>query len=483
MFASPGLCWSAAVLALVALAQLAMGADVLVLSLCLLSVVVGLAKLAVLGRDFYTLLIALFCFRYTAGAVVLKTFYGQPVQQYLLWPKTSFLLCSILFAAITASVLAARRLDTGRSVFPRLTHIRQLRMLATVAFASGTLAAVVQGLAQDRLGNLVGAGAVGVVASAFSNFVFLGIASEVFWGLQVSSGRKLFTVRVLVMLTIVVAIAIFLNVRSLIVNAGVCVVFIGILTRTIRPRHIAVTALGLYAFSSFLSPMMLELREYRYNSTAQDFSSVAFEIVFRAITDPRYLDNLKAQEKIRNQFETGLVQYDYFGDNSNIGNRLSFVGLVDAVYAKMEIKELIGTRAYTDEVIPRVMPSFLGSKQARDYGYGDWLSWETGMIESNRIAFLSFSLPVEGLAVFGFVGFVLLPSVSLFLVLLAIGRIQTLMTVGPLSAYLFGALHWYLVEGASDVYISMLIRVLPLLCVPVWLFLWTITRQRAVAVR
>jgi hypothetical protein len=133
----------------------------------------------------------------------------------------------------------------------------------------------------------------------------------------------------------------------------------------------------------------------------------------------------------------------------------------------------IGMRAITEQVVPRNAPGFLVEKEARAYGYGDWLSWEIGLIEAGRIAFLSFPLPVEGMAVFGpLIGVTVWPALLMLPVLLVLGKISTFRAPTATSLFLLSAFHWDLIEMPSDGYLGLLTRGLPITVLPAWALYW-----------
>jgi hypothetical protein len=180
------------------------------------------------------------------------------------------------------------------------------------------------------------------------------------------------------------------------------------------------------------------------------------------VTEPGLVGELQRKDAFRARYESGTTQYDYFGDGSNILNRLAFVALLDSVYSQTKVLNPIGVRALTEEVFPRVLPSFLVDKEARPYGYGDWLSWEVGLIETGRVSYLSSTLPIEGIAVFGAIlGVTIWPVVFMLPMLLLFGRISSFAVPTATSIFLLSAFHWELIEGASDTFIGVATRSIP----------------------
>jgi hypothetical protein len=275
------------------------------------------------------------------------------------------------------------------------------------------------------------------------------------------------------MLAFTIAVALFLNVRALAVNNIICVFLCGLLFRAIKPRHLALGAILGFVFTSYVSPLALELRIIKEDKSAVQFASDVVELVVRTATESGLVAELQRKEAYRSRFESGTAQYDYFGDGSNILNRMAFVALLDSVYAQTQVLNPIGTRALTEQVVPRNAPGFLVDKEARTYGYGDWLSWEIGLIETGRVAYLSFPIPVEGSAVFGpFLGVTLWPVVLMLPMFLILSKISSFRTASATSLFLLSAFHWELIEAPSDGYLGLLTRTLPITVLPAWVLFW-----------
>jgi hypothetical protein len=396
--------WLAAALALLlgtVLTQLALGADVFVLSLSVASVLIGFAPILRVGLDLYTVFAALFCLRYTGVALFAKTLYLQPVDSLLKAPLESYALVTVLIACVSGVCLLVRRWDRGTTIFPPLPSYVHLRQVGLIAYGVGAGATLLVGLIMRRDVEGSSAGALTVIASALTSLMFLGYAAEVSHTVAQSGARRLFSSRLIGMLACTIALALFLNARAMAVNSVLCVFLCGLMFRAIKPGHLLVGAALAVVFTIYISPLALELRTMRGDKSAAQFASDVVELVARTVTEPHLIGELQQKEAYRSRYETGTVQYDYFGDGSNILNRAAFVGLLDSVYSQVRVLNPIGIRAITEEVIPRNLPSFLVEKAARPYGFGDWLSWEIGLIEVGRVAYLSSPIPVEGIAVFG----------------------------------------------------------------------------------
>jgi hypothetical protein len=462
----------------IVLIQLALGADVVTLALSLACALIGLYPILRIGFDLYTVFAGLFWLRYTGAALVAKTLYLQPVDSLLKSPVESYLLATTLIGVVTAVTLLARRLDTGGSVFPPLPATRDTRQLGLVAYLVGSAAAVLLGILGRRDADAANVGALFVVTHALISLTYLGYVSELVHTISESRGRRIASARLLGMLAVTISIALFLNVRAMAVNSVVCVFFCGLMFGAIKARHVALGAILGLIFTAYVSPVALELRTISYDTTAARFASEVVELIARTAAEPALIGELQQKESYRTRFESGTLQYDYYGDGSNILNRASFVALLDSVYTQVRVLNPIGVRAISEQVIPRNLPSFLVEKEARAYGYGDWLSWEIGLIETGRIAFLSFPVPVEGIAVLGpLIGVTVWPVLVMLPTLVIFGRLSSFRNATTTSLFLLSAFHWELIEAPSDGYIGLLTRGLPITLLPTWCLFWLWANQ------
>ncbi len=170
--------------------------------------------------------------------------------------------------------------------------------------------------------------------------------------------------------------------------------------------------------------------------------------------------------------------YDYYGDRSNVMNRISFIALLDAVYNASISRKPLGLPALTQSLSVNV-PSFFGAKPP--YSPSDWLAWQMGMEEPDFTAFLNFGLPMEGLVTWRWIGFIAYPIAFMLPVMLVFSRISSFRIPSPVSIYLFGNLQNGVLEGSSDGFISDIIRGAPLVCLTLFFLYWVFFRRSSPA--
>lgn len=469
------------IVGILAIFQLVMGASFFVLVLSLTGLFVSLAPMLFWGRDIYTLVAAIFGARYVGAALLLKTGYGQALDENLQHPLESYALAALLLTVVTLVISAARFADRGgKGLLPKMPDGAELRRLALIAFSIGMTAAFVVGMTQSRRHGIASGGPVYVLASQLATFVYLGLAGEARHRLLVTDGKDFVSRRLIFMIVLTIVPALLLSVRSYVLSGIIGVAAVGFLYRAIRVRHLVAGAAAAAIVLGIVSPVMLALRESQYGATAGDFLSRSGEAVSKALLDPSYAKELGDREKQLWRADKALVAYDYFGDRSNIPNRLALVALLDAVYGGTQRHEYVGWDDFRNSV-PRVIPRFLfPDKPAAWYQHGDWLSWNMGMSEPGRTYAALFSLPMEGYASFGLAGLILLPIIFLFTALRASSLLSSLRRPELGALFLFTALQHEWIEGTSDIFLTLVLRDLPLFFVGITALLWLVRRRSGV---
>ena len=428
------------------------------------TLIVSLLPLALLGRDIYGLLSAFFGIRYVGIAIVLKTVYGETLDSHLLAPQISYALTFCVIVCTTAAISLARFVDRGRSRFPTPQDTGQLRLLSIACIAVGSCAELMEAASKSTISGEVNSGILFVLANAFTSFFILGLTCEATYAHRVSKGETFLTSRLMALLGMQLCFALALNVREFFITCILSVICTAYLLKCMRWRHLVLAAVAGLLFISFLSPITLFLRTEKEGLSFQAFVSLVGTTVSQAATDPAFLHQLTETQKYQSLYEEGLVAYDYYGDRSNVANRLSYVALLDAVYYGMSQRTPLGFDGASEQVLSRVLPSFIVAfKEQKPYTYGDWLSWQAGMSEQGRAYSANFGLAQEGYARFGFLGLILFPFIFICPHLMVSGVVSTLRSQSPSSMFFFIAVQHNILEGVSDTYIASATRTLPVI--------------------
>ena len=439
--------------------ELYLGSAPLTVLMCVAGLTITSIPLHLYGRDLYSMFSILFGIRYIGFALFLKVLYGQTLDSNLLDPTGSYALTLLLMVVVTAIVLLARRFDPGSTLFAFPNDAKNLRKLAVACFVISLGAIAVVGNKDEQNG--ASAGVLFVIASGLSSLCAFALIAEAACGVEKSKGRSLFTPFLMGMFLVILLAVIALNARGFFLNGVIGVLLVAFIYRVLNLKHVVIGLVFVGFFVSFLSPLTLYLRQQRKMPIMQ-FISLAQETAVKAAIDPSFRKVVSDSTKyaqFQNIYDEPL--YDYFGDRSNVGNRLSFIGLVDAVYNSSKITSQIGLPALQQSV-KSIMPGFLGYVKD-DVSVGDWLGWHTGLLKPPLTTFMNYGLPMEGLVTWGLIGFIVYPFVFMLPVLVVFSRISSFRQVTPLSIYIFTALQTGVIEATSDGFIAEMTRGIPIL--------------------
>ncbi len=436
--------------------ELYLGSAPLTVLMCVAGLTITFIPLHLHGRDLYSMFSILFGIRYIGFALFMKVLYGQTLDSNLLDPTGSYALTLLLMVVVTAIVLLARRFDPGSTLFAFPNY--NLRKLAVACFIISLGAIAVVGHKGEQDG--AGAGALFVIASGLSSLCAFALIAEAAYGVEKSKGRSLFTPFLMGMFLVILLAVIALNARGFFLGV-IGVLLVAFIYRVLNLKHVVVGLVFVGFFVSFLSPLTLYLRQHRKMPIMQ-FISLAQETAVKVAIDPSFRKVVSDSAKYA-QFQNIYDEpaYDYFGDRSNVGNRLSFIGLVDAVYNSSKVTSRIGLPALQQSV-KSIMPGFLGYVKD-DVSVGDWLGWHTGLLKPPLTTFMNYGLPMEGLVTWGLIGFIVYPFVFMLPVLVVFSRISSFRQVTPLSIYIFTALQTGVIEATSDGFIGEITRGIPIM--------------------
>jgi hypothetical protein len=459
-------------------AQLFLGADPWVVVLCLAALTVTFVPLHLNGRDLYSLLAVVFGVRYLGVALLAKTAYGQPLQTNLFHPYATYTLAFILMVSITAVLMLARACDFRKSAISFANDLPSLRRLALISFAIGIIGLAVVGvLKTDDPEAKANAGVLFFLASHLSGLCVLALVAEAAYGLAKSNGRSLFTPLLIAMLGITQLAVIALNTRQFMLSCIIGVAAVAFIYRMLKFRYIVIATVFAAFFGYFLTPLTLHLRPLRRMPIAQ-FIGLAEDTFIREVVDPDF------RQALSNEVDYSAIEslktipaYDYYGNRSNVLNRLSYVALLDAVYNGTQSRKELEMDA-VGQSVTHDAPGVLGFHKP-EFPFSDWLSWQVGMSESGYIANLNFGLPMEGLATWGEIGLIAYPFIFLFPVLAICARISSLRLALPASIYIFADLQHVLVEGDSSAFLSILLRSVPLTIITLYILCFVSGRPLA----
>lgn len=451
-----------AVVGAFALAQLALGTSPVIVLIAMIGILLPLLPLFLRGRDIYGLIGIIFSSRYLGVALALKTLYGQRLEENLFDPYGSFALYLILMAVITAILFLARSLDRGKALFTFPTDPQGLRRLSIIACALGLCGQIVVGATRQIEAGASTSGPIFVLAVNIADLFYLGLIAQTMSGIIKSQGRTFSSPWLIMNLLGVLLFSLALNWREFFATGLVSVVATAFLFNAVRLRHVLLGVAVAVFFNFFLTPITMQLRFQRQGLSRTQFVELAKDTVIKVITDPSSLREIQNNVKFHDLDPNRVEDFDYYGDRASVANRLSEIALLDAVYNGVKTHNHLGMKSIK-EAFNRNLPGFLGfEKKSSVYGMGDWLSWQTGMGTPGVMSFLTYCLPMEGLAAWGLPGFIAFPIIFFLPVLLVWGWISSLRTSAIMSIFTFTTLQHGLIEATSDGFLGMIIRDAPI---------------------
>jgi len=443
-----------------------LGASPVIVVMCAAAVALPFSLLRLYGRDLYGLLGISFSVKYVGFALAAKTFYGQTLESHLYDPYAAFELTLLLMAILTAVLIVARALDPGKALFAFPMDLAGLRRLSLACICIGIAGNFAYSGGVADTGAPASGGAGVVLGAAFREYYYFGLIAESGYAALKTNGRSFITGRLVVLFLIQALISISFNERGALASGLIAVATVAYLYDMLKIRHVVAGTLVGCFFIFIFTPVTIYLRSNKEGLSFSEFVELAESTITKAATEPDFFKLISETQKSATfQNANVRVPYDYYGVRSEVLDRLSFVSLVDAVYNGTRTREPLGMEA-VDQTLARVAPGFLGyDKEITMTGPGDWLSWQTGLLEPGRVMFAVFGLPMEGLATWGLIGMIVYPFLFMLPVLYICGRLSSFRLPFPLSVYLFVVIQHFMLDTTSDVYLVWLSRNLPVLLV------------------
>lgn len=435
--------------------QLFLGADPFVVLLSMAGILVAFLPLCLNGRDLYSIAAMVFGLRYLGAALILKTLYLQPLQSHLFAPLISYFGVFLIMVTATSTILLVRSLDRGIDTFAFPNDPGSLRRLSICCFCVGAVfLSIFAGSASGTAGTGNGIGGIGIVAAALQYLLILAFIAEALRSLEVSDGRSLFSPFLIgMMITTFLAVS-ALNARGFFLNCLIGVVLVGFIYRAITWKYVAFGLAFIVLFTNFVTPVVLYTRAQKGMALTQ-FIQYSLETGYKAATNPSFLKYVKSIEDAKSQ-DISDVEYDYYGDRSNIGNRLSFIGLFDTVYQACQGTVPLGVLSFLQS-LRGVAPGFLGLPKNPE-SLGDWLGWEVGLVPPGMQPFINYGLPMEGYTSWGWVGLLGYQFVFLFFLLWIFSKLASFRLVVPVSIFVFCVVQTSMIESTSDGLMNLMTR-------------------------
>ncbi len=307
------------------IAQIFLGVDPLILLLCMAGILVTCLPLCFNGRDLYSIFALWLMLNWIGFPLIIKTLYGQPLQSHLYDPLAAYAWGLVLMIVYTAVFMLVRFFDNGVQRFPLPTDPRNLRRISIPCFFIGVASiAMIHGQGDDG-GEIGGAG---FVLASTQYLMVLAIIAEAMRNLQISG--KLFGPVLIAMLGGIFLVITALNARGFFLNCVIGVFLIAFIYRAIKIQYFVVGVVFAAIFLNFISPVVLYMREFRKIGTTQ-FIELTVQTAWRAASDPDFRRFVKDRTEAQKYTVVDEQFYDYYGDRSNVANRVSLIAQFDRV--------------------------------------------------------------------------------------------------------------------------------------------------------
>jgi hypothetical protein len=475
---------TATAVALLITAQISLGSNLVTVLFAILACVIALAPLTFVGINLFTLIPVIFYLRYEGLAVIFKTLLLQSLDSNLSMPVESYGLAILIMLAVALASVGAMRLAPKRQLLPELVELDHLRLIGALATGVG-VAGSLAGIASHADAQGGATTGFGVLFAFFVSYPLLGMICEAVYNFHKTEHRTIFSLRLWIFFGINALISIVNTGRGGIADGAVTILLLLALTKKFRPSYMLVAAVGFIVFQGYVSPVLLDVRTYRSVLGPPQLLALTGETAARAAIDPSYLASLNRKESIGHRADNNI--YDYYNNQSNIFNRLSWIGLLDQIYMASRERELLGV-SVVPEMSAQLAPRFLfPDKKVASYLYSDWLASQYGFEAEGAGGALNFGLPMEGMVTVGVVGVFLYPLVAVFALCWAAASLSGWKACGPFAIFFFVIMDERMVEMQSDEFVNVFMRSLPVNCLIIYMLyrvaLILTTRRQLLALR
>ena len=460
-----------------ALAQVMLGADPIVVALALVGAAIGLGPYIVLDIDLLTLVPIIFFLRYTGVALLIKTVLLQPISVDLLYPIRSYGLVALLLTVVAIIAVSVRAVSPRKGLLPDIKSPEQLKAVVILGAALGLIGVVMNVGSASRIAGVSSTGAVNQIGAAMRPLFLLALVAET---LRISSteGRRRIVSPTLVGLLVAgVMISLAVNGREFSADCLIAVAATLLVLKRLKVIHFLVGMALIALFVGFISPVVLASRQGRTGQSSSQFIASTADIATQAATSPQFLNDLKRQKSEGRRERAITTQNDYYEGRADLADRLSWVSLVDTIYDAAESHSRLGSSGFA-EVVNRLEPRFLFSdKPVERNTYSDYLAYQLGLERTDNLGAYSFGLPMEGFFSFGYLGFLTYTFVGVGALLIVTTLLSPLRLPQLFSIFFFVSFQHMMIEQTSDGFINAFIRGIPFLTLTCFLII-VATRSR-----
>jgi hypothetical protein len=385
---------SLAVLSVICLWQLVLGCSPLVLSISVLTGIVGLVPVRIYG--FKHVIGGIFLFTaglFSLNGLIIKSVYAQPIDSHLFQPLLSFTVALAGVSAFAAGATVAAPLALRfKGLLKNVVDPAQLRILALISLFIGLSSnAMVLALQEGLVANGI---------RFFVSFTILGIICETAREILLSGGQRTISTLSLIAISLALALSLAANAKSGFVFIGAayfitCISFSGM--RSVLVRLVVSVLIFL-----FLEKYVFTAIHLARASRGEIDPIAVLDITLSyswglLINDINVLADVRAGmlEYIRS--DPLLYQIHYFTDDYvSIGaiDRFMLVPFIDAIIRDFSLNgPFLGVQNITDRFFDFLPVTLNYNKVYTDQS--DVIAWTLGLIPEESLGLVTITLPAE----------------------------------------------------------------------------------------
>lgn len=455
-----------ALVALCVVVQIALGANLIVLALALVSCVAGIAGFRIAGAYRSAAWLAFF---FVLGnvivALVAKTVLLQSIDSNLYAPVESFAILAAGCVSLLIALLVSLTISVGKPLFRSVHNPRFLRFLSHSTFALGTLFWYLTRVFQDPEGS--GFGGVFV----FWNLVLMAVIARTAMVIERTGGRRSVDATLVMTLLACVAMGLIDNSKTevalpLIAYFATSVFYSRGLTR----RQCLAGTFGIILMAAVIGPM---IHAYRALGIHDMPWQQRVSLMERGVKDVLAHGDVSFYEEVVaevSSIDFGSGYYDYFGKGSGqmILGRYASIQQIDPVVATVNRRGLLGGSAIWP-AFERLLPTFMDPNKPRDTE-AFLLLLRLGVVDPEGNKYPTVPLIAQSYAGYGSIGVLLIPFLTFLSFLLALKKLGWRLYRNVFAIFFLCVfLVVYANQGDFSQYAEAVLRTFPLLTGTLWL--------------
>jgi len=444
--------------------QIALGADLAVLTLAMIASLAGIAGFYLAGpRCTAGWLTFFFVLGNAIIALAAKTAFLQPLDSYLYGPLVSFAALAAGSAVLLLALIVSLMIPVGRAVFRPAGDPRVLRFLSNSTFVVGTVFWYLNRMFQDPDGS--GFGGIGV----FWNLVLMAVITRTAMLLEQSGDRRSIDGRLVLMLIACVAMGMLDNSKTVVALPIVAYFATSVFYRGgVTLRQAGAGALGLMIMAAVIGPM---IHAYRVLGIQEVGWRERVGLIERGLANVSINGLFERYEHLSSSsFSSGYS--NYFGDNRGqmLLGRYASIQHIDPVIATISKHGTVGGTVIWPS-FARLVPSFISPDKPRNMeGYK--ILVHLGLIDPQGGKFPTVPLLAQSYAGYGIVGLLVIPFFTFLGFLLALKKLGWRLHRNVFAIFFFCMfVVVYGNQGDLSQYSGAVLREFPLLAAALWVLI------------